>query len=521
MSRDANKATTTADGDSLKRASLRFGYVAPRKTTSGSASASSELRVVLTVGGMEPVERVFSPGDVLVGRRPSNDLVIDGVGLKVVSGFHFRFTHASGRWCIEDKGSTNGTYLNGVRSNALQALRDGDIIELGRPRKTGTNRAVKLTVGLTGAAAVQATVDAAPADAAPPDAAPSDRERKTRTVAPAAPTLEAAPRDAQAKPARTAVKMIPAVQPARIRELIDQVQAKSRRLGEVAYRLEAYVADLASAAIDRHVALDIAKMPGGAAVIDLIAKEERLDATLKSLESELPSLRTKLIDELAPLERNAVETKEVFDAAETQFKTAAQRRNDALAVFETAFRATTATLRGILAPVVDVIDEERTAALSASPGALLDSATGEPVWNDWPSAFNSGVREINARQEELGVLRAEAADAAEVAQRAEAEAKNAEALWNEARKEADDRRLTIEASVSEKERVFSESTAEIAMVRDSMSATAKEFINGILGAPKSDSGSLESLAGMQEARKLFKEVEVIQQELAELESDTF
>lgn len=592
MSSDAKRTTTTADGTSIRRATTSFGQVSqtgvsPSPSTSKApAVAPSELKVTLEVGGKDPLHRTFAPGDVLVGRRPSNDLVIDGEGLKVVSGFHLRFAFESGRWCVEDKNSTNGTYINGLRTKGLQAVRDGDVIELGRPRKQGTYRAVKLTVALTGAAAAQATADFLPPPkktngtgelrvvkavpdapativAAPQSIAKAEpkaepkAERKAETKTPAkpgpngvtvtgtkrektgpAPTQmpvtkvpkgEPRPAPTVNAPAPAAPKKVPAVRPAEhtvdlpegIRALIGKVQDKSRRLGEVSYRLDAYVDDLASASVERHVALGIADVPGGTAVIDLIAKEEQLNATLKALESDLPSVRTRLVEELTPLERAAAEKKETSDAAAAQFKRSAKRRDEGLAALKTAFTEATAALRTTLAPVVDVMDEERASALSASPAAALDPATGEPVWKYWSVALQSGMEEINARQDELGAIRAEAADADDLATTAEAEAKEAEAQWAEARKEADDRRLAIEASVTEKEAIFTETTSQIGVVRDSMGATAKEFILSILGAPESASGSLGSLAGMKDARKLFQEVEVLHQELTELESGAY
>ena len=617
MSSNAKRTITTSEGKSIPSvaAKLRSVNATGASPSPVSEVANSELRIKLEIGGKEPVNRTFQPGDVLVGRRPSNDLVIDGEGLKVVSGFHLRFAFESGRWCIEDKNSTNGTYINGLRTKGLQAVRDGDVVELGRPRKPGTYRAVKLTVALTGAAAAQATADflppaksrnitgapsvskvpAAPATvvaASKPAPETAPQPEKKAAVKPAEKSAEKAAEKAPAKPAerpagnpanedelqaetKTVAKFggdgvaingtpnskqapkpsppskdvprptptmvapapkpkaapvaasnkVPAVRPAQhpseIRALIGKVQDKSRRLGEVSYRLDAYVDDLASAAVERHVALGIADVPGGTAVIDLIAKEEQLNSTLEALESDLPSVRQRLVDELTPLEHAASSKKEASDAAAAQFKRSAKRRDEGLDALKTAFTAATAALRTTLAPVVEAMGEERASELSVSPAAALDPATDEPVWKYWSVALQSGMEEIKAREAELGAIRAEAADAEDLAATAEAEAKDAEAKWTKARKEADDRRIAIEKSVTEKEAIFAETTAQIGVVRDSMGATAKEFILSILGAPESASGSLGSLAGMKDARKLFQEVEGLRQELTELESGAY
>lgn len=49
-----------------------------------------------------------------------------------ISRSHARFTYDAGGFCaVEDLGSTNGTFVNGLRISVPQTLSEGDAIELG------------------------------------------------------------------------------------------------------------------------------------------------------------------------------------------------------------------------------------------------------------------------------------------------------------------------------------------------------------------------------------------------------
>ncbi len=68
--------------------------------------------------------------ELSIGRDESNEIVL---AHSTVSRNHARLTFAGGRWCIEDLGSANGTFVNGVRVpfGAPHPLRDGDRVGIG------------------------------------------------------------------------------------------------------------------------------------------------------------------------------------------------------------------------------------------------------------------------------------------------------------------------------------------------------------------------------------------------------
>ena len=75
--------------------------------------------------------RVESMGTLVVGRTPDNDVPIDH---PLISRHHARFERSGSRWTVTDLGSTNGTYVNGRRIVAAEALTAGDVVDLGGSR---------------------------------------------------------------------------------------------------------------------------------------------------------------------------------------------------------------------------------------------------------------------------------------------------------------------------------------------------------------------------------------------------
>jgi ABC-2 type transport system ATP-binding protein len=124
---------------------------------------------LVIVEGQDPGRELPIGGTVLIGRDASADLVIADTE---VSSRHASVAPAEGGIAVEDLGSTNGTYVNGVRVTGSQKLNPGDRIQFG-----GT------VVEVRGAAA------AAPAPAAPPPAPPQQQPQGREKQIPSLPML--------------------------------------------------------------------------------------------------------------------------------------------------------------------------------------------------------------------------------------------------------------------------------------------------------------------------------------------
>lgn len=86
---------------------------------------------------MEPTGTVVAGGKehplrhaLTIGRDRTNDIVLDD---STVSRRHAILNYVEGRWLLEDRGSVNGTFVNGLRVayGAQHPLRDGDRIGVG------------------------------------------------------------------------------------------------------------------------------------------------------------------------------------------------------------------------------------------------------------------------------------------------------------------------------------------------------------------------------------------------------
>jgi hypothetical protein len=77
-------------------------------------------------GASIPLDAVNS-----IGRDVNNSIVVDD---SFVSAEHTLLTFRGRAWFVEDRGSTNGTWLNGQRIEGLWPLGFGDEIQVGQVR---------------------------------------------------------------------------------------------------------------------------------------------------------------------------------------------------------------------------------------------------------------------------------------------------------------------------------------------------------------------------------------------------
>lgn len=104
--------------------------LARRPVRAGSSLTPPRLTVV------EPAESGLTAGTVValqplttIGRNSDSVIVLDE---PFVSSNHAALTLEHDRWWLRDQGSTNGTFVNGVRVIGVTGIQPGDIVQFGR-----------------------------------------------------------------------------------------------------------------------------------------------------------------------------------------------------------------------------------------------------------------------------------------------------------------------------------------------------------------------------------------------------
>jgi predicted component of type VI protein secretion system len=139
-------------------------------------------RLVMSQGPQPGHTFMLDQDFVTLGRDPSNDIVISD---PQISRQHARLRRQGNVMMIEDAGSTNGTFVNGMRLIGPHTLVDGDVISLGDAATLIYHGA---DVALTAPMAERPTVSPAPPTyepqptPAPPPPAAEPVEEETRTT---------------------------------------------------------------------------------------------------------------------------------------------------------------------------------------------------------------------------------------------------------------------------------------------------------------------------------------------------
>ena len=93
---------------------------------------SQALAVLLSLQEQKQrVHQLHGYRKFLIGRASSNDIQIQDC---LVSRQHAAIAFMNGKYFIEDHGSTNGTFLNGVAVSGVLELKQNDILSFGLSR---------------------------------------------------------------------------------------------------------------------------------------------------------------------------------------------------------------------------------------------------------------------------------------------------------------------------------------------------------------------------------------------------
>lgn len=103
-----------------------------RQATAGHEATRSSAQLVvmqaadetIAAGAIFPLQPITS-----IGRSPDNTVLIPDI---YVSAQHALLAWREGQWWLEDRGSKNGTLLNGARISGPTVVSAGDIISVGQ-----------------------------------------------------------------------------------------------------------------------------------------------------------------------------------------------------------------------------------------------------------------------------------------------------------------------------------------------------------------------------------------------------
>lgn len=98
-----------------------------------SARRAPGISLTLQEAGGKPVTKHFIKPEIIVGRDPISDILLDD---ETASARHARLSYHHGQWWVEDLGSMNGTFINQQKVSIPTVLATGDDLQCGNARLT-------------------------------------------------------------------------------------------------------------------------------------------------------------------------------------------------------------------------------------------------------------------------------------------------------------------------------------------------------------------------------------------------
>lgn len=320
-----------------------------------------------------------------VGRSTRCNLVLQSE--KRVSAEHARFQRRDDGWWLEDRGSTNGTLLNGVEVKAPCRVKDGDCVEFGRRSPAEKVPSIALRVVLSKVS--EARVADAPQPRTP------DRESK-RELARVAEQL-----------GRERVKLDLALD-----RLIVELWADPQ---DVAFDTVEYGADVIELG---NTCAEVER--------DLAERSDALDARRRERSDELLALEAELAAEESRAEAARV-------ASETAVREAAAQASRLAAAAQEARAAVVAHLA--------CIDRDQR---EPKKGAV---AQGSPAWSTWSEALRRASEELERRTKELESSQANHEESSRTSEQRRAEETTTIRARDRVRSRTDERRRELDAEV--------------------------------------------------------------------------
>lgn len=94
-----------------------------------SSRKVTPLKLLIQTSGESSQTLRFSQGDILIGRDPECEVILDDVA---ASARHARLAYHHNQWWLEDLQSTNGTKLNNETVQTATIVVNGDTIQCGQ-----------------------------------------------------------------------------------------------------------------------------------------------------------------------------------------------------------------------------------------------------------------------------------------------------------------------------------------------------------------------------------------------------